>query len=84
MYRLFICLVSKYYSPKVNSTTLFYLGVTVGAGCSLSVLKDVLLQGIEELGTEKSRVYQALVQTLQCLAGKQIRNMAVSIKNKSL
>uniref|UniRef100_A0A9J7ZHD3 FAD-binding PCMH-type domain-containing protein n=1 Tax=Cyprinus carpio carpio TaxID=630221 RepID=A0A9J7ZHD3_CYPCA len=51
-------------------------GVTVGAGCSLSVLKDVLLQGIEELGPEKSRVYQALVQTLQCLASKQIRNMA--------
>uniref|UniRef100_A0A8C1ZMV7 Aldehyde oxidase 5 n=1 Tax=Cyprinus carpio TaxID=7962 RepID=A0A8C1ZMV7_CYPCA len=50
--------------------------VTVGAGCSLSVLKDVLLQGIEELGPEKSRVYQALVQTLQCLASKQIRNMA--------
>uniref|UniRef100_A0A8C1Y1M9 Aldehyde oxidase 5 n=1 Tax=Cyprinus carpio TaxID=7962 RepID=A0A8C1Y1M9_CYPCA len=47
-----------------------------GAGCSLSVLKDVLLQGIEELGPEKSRVYQALVQTLQCLASKQIRNMA--------
>ncbi|KAI2650494.1 Aldehyde oxidase 1 [Labeo rohita] len=51
-------------------------GVTVGAGCSLSVLKDILLRGIEELGPEKSRVYQALVQTLQCLAGKQIRNMA--------
>ncbi|KAL1251494.1 hypothetical protein QQF64_019290 [Cirrhinus molitorella] len=51
-------------------------GITVGAGCSLSVLKDVLLRGIEKLGPEKSRVYQALVQTLQCLAGKQIRNMA--------
>uniref|UniRef100_A0A673L1Q2 Aldehyde oxidase 3-like n=1 Tax=Sinocyclocheilus rhinocerous TaxID=307959 RepID=A0A673L1Q2_9TELE len=50
--------------------------VTVGAGCSLSVLKDILLRGTEELGPEKSRVYQALVQTLQCLAGKQIRNMA--------
>uniref|UniRef100_A0A8C2F8J8 Aldehyde oxidase 5 n=1 Tax=Cyprinus carpio TaxID=7962 RepID=A0A8C2F8J8_CYPCA len=61
---------------NINLTTLFYLGVTVGAGCSLSVLKDVLLQGIEELGPEKSRVYQALVQTLQCLASKQIRNMA--------
>uniref|UniRef100_A0A9J7X092 Aldehyde oxidase 5 n=1 Tax=Cyprinus carpio carpio TaxID=630221 RepID=A0A9J7X092_CYPCA len=63
-------------STNIHLTTLFYLGVTVGAGCSLSVLKDVLLQGIEELGPEKSRVYQALVQTLQCLASKQIRNMA--------
>uniref|UniRef100_A0A671NEV5 Aldehyde oxidase 5 n=1 Tax=Sinocyclocheilus anshuiensis TaxID=1608454 RepID=A0A671NEV5_9TELE len=39
--------------------------------------KDVLLQGIEELGPEKSRVYQALVQTLQCLASKQICDMAL-------
>lgn len=68
---------------KFNNTFFFYLGITVGAGCSLSVLKDVLLRGIEELGPEKSRVYQALVQTLQCLAGQQIRNMAVSNKNKS-
>ncbi|TRZ01798.1 hypothetical protein DNTS_017775 [Danionella cerebrum] len=47
-----------------------------GAGCSLSVLKDNLLQGIEKLGSEQSRIYRVLVQTLQCLAGKQIRNMA--------
>ncbi|XP_051550621.1 aldehyde oxidase 3-like [Myxocyprinus asiaticus] len=50
--------------------------VSVGAGCSLSVLKDILLQGIEELGPERSRIYQALIQTLKCLASKQIRNMA--------
>ncbi|XDV22679.1 hypothetical protein PO909_027525 [Leuciscus waleckii] len=63
----------------VGNTTIGWFkeeGITVGAGCSLSVLKDVLLRGIEELGPEKSRVYQALVQTLQCLAGQQIRNMA--------
>lgn len=52
--------------------------MTVGAGCNLSVLKETLMQGIQDLGPEKSRIYQALVETLQCLAGKQIRNMAVS------
>ncbi|XP_065100706.1 aldehyde oxidase 5 isoform X1 [Paramisgurnus dabryanus] len=51
-------------------------GVTIGAGCNLSVLKETLLKGIQDLGPEKSRIYQALVETLQCLAGKQIRNMA--------
>uniref|UniRef100_A0A8C1UXR7 Aldehyde oxidase 5 n=1 Tax=Cyprinus carpio TaxID=7962 RepID=A0A8C1UXR7_CYPCA len=64
----------------VNPTTLLYLGVNLRAGCSLSILNDVLLRGIEKLGPEKSKVYQALVQTLQCLVGKQIRNMSVSKK----
>uniref|UniRef100_A0A673L3J5 Aldehyde oxidase 3-like n=1 Tax=Sinocyclocheilus rhinocerous TaxID=307959 RepID=A0A673L3J5_9TELE len=62
--------------PELQAVKWRNNGVTVGAGCSLSVLKDILLRGTEELGPEKSRVYQALVQTLQCLAGKQIRNMA--------
>uniref|UniRef100_A0A672N566 Aldehyde oxidase 3-like n=1 Tax=Sinocyclocheilus grahami TaxID=75366 RepID=A0A672N566_SINGR len=61
----------------VHPLVIYGGSVTVGAGCSLSVLKDILLRGTEELGPEKSRVYQALVQTLQCLAGKQIRNMLV-------
>uniref|UniRef100_A0A672N523 Aldehyde oxidase 3-like n=1 Tax=Sinocyclocheilus grahami TaxID=75366 RepID=A0A672N523_SINGR len=73
--------VHPYIHPSIHSTQLQAVkwrnnSVTVGAGCSLSVLKDILLRGTEELGPEKSRVYQALVQTLQCLAGKQIRNMA--------
>ncbi|KAG7463843.1 hypothetical protein MATL_G00180940 [Megalops atlanticus] len=51
-------------------------GVTVGAACSLSTVKDELERAVQELDQEKSKVYQALLQTLRCLAGKQIRNMA--------
>ncbi|KAI7791213.1 aldehyde oxidase 5 isoform X2 [Triplophysa rosa] len=62
--------------PELRAIKLGKNCVTVGAGCSLSVLKETLLQAIQDLGPEKSKVYQALLQTLQCLAGKQIRNMA--------
>lgn len=52
-------------------------GLTVGAACSLSTLQEVVEKGVVEMEEEKTRGYQALLQTLQCLAGKQIRNMAV-------
>ncbi|XP_031414418.1 aldehyde oxidase 5 [Clupea harengus] len=51
-------------------------GLTVGAACSLSLLKETLEAAVRRLEPEKARVYQALVATLRCLAGKQIRNMA--------
>ncbi|XP_033860545.1 aldehyde oxidase 5 isoform X1 [Acipenser ruthenus] len=51
-------------------------GISFGAGCSLSVMKDELKRVVSELSEEKVEVYQALLQTLSCLAGKQIRNMA--------
>ncbi|KAG9349147.1 hypothetical protein JZ751_029470 [Albula glossodonta] len=51
-------------------------GVTMGAACTLSSMKEELERAVQELDQEKSKVYQALIQTLRCLAGKQIRNMA--------
>ncbi|XP_048090843.1 aldehyde oxidase 5 isoform X1 [Alosa alosa] len=51
-------------------------GVTVGAACTLSMLKETLEVAERRLGPERSRVTQALVTTLRCLASKQIRNMA--------
>uniref|UniRef100_A0A3Q3WHF2 Uncharacterized protein n=1 Tax=Mola mola TaxID=94237 RepID=A0A3Q3WHF2_MOLML len=51
-------------------------GVTVGAACSLSTLQKEMEEALVEAEEEKSRGYRALLQTLQCLAGKQIRNMA--------
>uniref|UniRef100_A0A8C1UXM3 Aldehyde oxidase 5 n=1 Tax=Cyprinus carpio TaxID=7962 RepID=A0A8C1UXM3_CYPCA len=60
----------------VHPLVIYGGSVNLRAGCSLSILNDVLLRGIEKLGPEKSKVYQALVQTLQCLVGKQIRNIA--------
>lgn len=54
------------------------VGLTLGAACTLSTVKEELEKAVQELDQEKSKVYQALLQTLHCLAGKQIRNLAVS------
>ncbi|XP_048200158.1 aldehyde oxidase 2 [Perognathus longimembris pacificus] len=51
-------------------------GLTIGAGCSLAQVKDILAESISELPEEKTRTYQALLKHLQSLAGQQIRNMA--------
>uniref|UniRef100_A0A4W5P4Z6 Aldehyde oxidase 5 n=1 Tax=Hucho hucho TaxID=62062 RepID=A0A4W5P4Z6_9TELE len=53
-------------------------GVSVGAVCTLSSLKEEMERAVREMEAERTRGYQALPQTLQCLAGKQIRNMAVN------
>ncbi|KAF0045812.1 hypothetical protein F2P81_002341 [Scophthalmus maximus] len=55
-------------------------GLTVGAACSLSALKEELEKAVAEMEEERARAYRLILQTLQCLAGKQIRNMAASIK----
>uniref|UniRef100_A0A3B4ULP1 Aldehyde oxidase 5 n=1 Tax=Seriola dumerili TaxID=41447 RepID=A0A3B4ULP1_SERDU len=51
-------------------------GLTVGAACSLSTLKEEVGRAVVEMEEERTRGYRAMLQTLQCLAGKQIRNMA--------
>ncbi|KAL4635601.1 aldehyde oxidase-like [Arapaima gigas] len=51
-------------------------GVTFGSSCSLSKVKEELQGAVRRLHPGESRVFQALLITLRCLAGKQIRNMA--------
>uniref|UniRef100_A0A8C0W0X1 aldehyde oxidase n=1 Tax=Castor canadensis TaxID=51338 RepID=A0A8C0W0X1_CASCN len=51
-------------------------GLTIGAGCSLAQVKDILAKSISELPEEKTQTYQALLKHLRSLAGQQIRNMA--------
>uniref|UniRef100_A0AAZ3QFJ1 xanthine dehydrogenase n=1 Tax=Oncorhynchus tshawytscha TaxID=74940 RepID=A0AAZ3QFJ1_ONCTS len=53
-----------------------HAGVSMGAVCTLSSLKDEMERAVREMEAERTRGYQALLQTLRCLAGKQIRNMA--------
>uniref|UniRef100_A0A8C7LMF6 xanthine dehydrogenase n=1 Tax=Oncorhynchus kisutch TaxID=8019 RepID=A0A8C7LMF6_ONCKI len=53
-----------------------HAGVSMGAVCTLSSLKEEMERAVREMEAERTRGYQALLQTLQCLAGKQIRNMA--------
>ncbi|XP_029462074.1 aldehyde oxidase-like isoform X2 [Rhinatrema bivittatum] len=51
-------------------------GVTVGAGCSLTLVKDTLTKAVSKLPEEKTKIFQALLQQLKTLAGQQIRNTA--------
>uniref|UniRef100_A0A8C7RBF0 Aldehyde oxidase 5 n=1 Tax=Oncorhynchus mykiss TaxID=8022 RepID=A0A8C7RBF0_ONCMY len=53
-----------------------HAGVSMGAVCTLSSLKEEMERAVREMEAERTRGYQALLQTLRCLAGKQIRNMA--------
>ncbi|XP_008580345.1 PREDICTED: aldehyde oxidase [Galeopterus variegatus] len=51
-------------------------GLTIGAGCSLAQMKDILAERIPELTEEKTQTYRALLKHLRSLASQQIRNMA--------
>ncbi|XP_044524995.1 aldehyde oxidase 3-like [Gracilinanus agilis] len=51
-------------------------GLTIGAGCSLAQVKEILTEMILEFPVEKTQTYQALLKQLRTLAGQQIRNMA--------
>ncbi|ELK35886.1 Aldehyde oxidase [Myotis davidii] len=51
-------------------------GLSIGAGCSLAQVKDVLAERVSELPEEKTQTYRALLKHLKSLAGQQIRNMA--------
>ncbi|KAM5280463.1 aldehyde oxidase 4-like [Ctenodactylus gundi] len=62
--------------PELSSVDIGSEGVTVGAGCSLAQLKDVLGTVVSEQPAEKTKTCQALLKHLRTLAGAQIRNMA--------
>ncbi|XP_053452765.1 aldehyde oxidase 2 [Nycticebus coucang] len=62
--------------PELSVVTKTSEGLTIGAGCSLAQMKDILAERISELPVEKTQTYQALLKHLQSLAGQQIRNMA--------
>ncbi|KAB0379218.1 hypothetical protein FD755_007002 [Muntiacus reevesi] len=50
--------------------------LTIGAGCSLAQVKDILAERVSELPEEKTQTYRALLKHLKSLASQQIRNMA--------
>jgi len=56
---------------------LLVTGLTLGAACSLSLVKDVLTDAISEFPEEKTKVFCAVLQQLRTLGGEQIRNVAV-------
>ena len=56
---------------------LLITGLTLGAACSLSQVKDILTNAISEFPEEKTKVFCAVLQQLRTLGGEQIRNVAV-------
>uniref|UniRef100_A0A8B9J264 Aldehyde oxidase 1 n=1 Tax=Amazona collaria TaxID=241587 RepID=A0A8B9J264_9PSIT len=63
--------------PDLNVVKYMEDGLTLGAACSLSVVKDVLANAISEFPEEKTKVFCAVLQQLRTLGGEQIRNVAV-------
>ncbi|CAH2306016.1 aldehyde oxidase-like [Pelobates cultripes] len=51
-------------------------GITIGAACSLTVMKNTLQDAVTRLPEEKTKVFRALLKQLGTLAGPQIRNTA--------
>ncbi|XP_029335509.1 aldehyde oxidase 3 isoform X2 [Mus caroli] len=51
-------------------------GLTLGAGLSLTQVKNVLSDVVSRLPKEKTQIYRALLKQLKTLAGQQIRNVA--------
>uniref|UniRef100_A0A8C5KDV1 Aldehyde oxidase 2 n=1 Tax=Jaculus jaculus TaxID=51337 RepID=A0A8C5KDV1_JACJA len=64
-------------APRRASRRACFPGLTIGAGCSLAQVKDVLSESIAQLPGEKTRTYRALLKHLRSLAGQQVRNVAV-------
>nr|XP_025960944.1 aldehyde oxidase isoform X4 [Dromaius novaehollandiae] len=51
-------------------------GLTLGAACSLTLVKDVLTNATSEFPEEKTKIFRAVLQQLRTLGGEQIRNVA--------
>uniref|UniRef100_A0A8P0PGC1 FAD-binding PCMH-type domain-containing protein n=1 Tax=Canis lupus familiaris TaxID=9615 RepID=A0A8P0PGC1_CANLF len=61
---------------ELNFANCSHNGLALGAGLSLTQVKDILGETIQNSPEEKTQMYQALLKHLGTLAGSQIRNMA--------
>ncbi|XP_032260982.1 aldehyde oxidase isoform X2 [Phoca vitulina] len=61
---------------ELNFVNCSHNELTLGAGLSLTQVKYILGEVIQNLPEEKTRMYRALLKHLRTLAGSQIRNMA--------
>ncbi|KAE8580256.1 hypothetical protein XENTR_v10024375 [Xenopus tropicalis] len=62
--------------PELNFVIHKDDGITVGAACSLTVLKEALKEVVTQQPEEKTKLFHALLQQLETLGGPQIRNTA--------
>ncbi|XP_075687633.1 aldehyde oxidase-like [Rhinoderma darwinii] len=62
--------------PDLNNVKYTKDGISIGAACPLSMLKDTLEEAVSRLSDEKTKIFRVLLQQLKSLAGQQIRNVA--------
>ncbi|CAJ0965295.1 unnamed protein product [Ranitomeya imitator] len=63
--------------PDLNIVKYTKDGLSIGAACTLSMLKETLEEAVSQLPYEKTKTFRVLLQQLKSLAGQQIRNVAV-------
>ncbi|XP_056392196.1 aldehyde oxidase-like isoform X2 [Hyla sarda] len=62
--------------PDLNIVKHAKDGISIGAACTLSILKDTLVEAVSQFSEEKTKIFRVLLQQLKTLAGQQIRNVA--------
>ncbi|KAG8432674.1 hypothetical protein GDO86_017063 [Hymenochirus boettgeri] len=62
--------------PDLNLVTHNDDGISIGAACSLTLLKEALGKAISQNPEEKTKLFNVLLQQLKTLGGPQIRNTA--------
>nr|XP_013807624.1 PREDICTED: aldehyde oxidase-like [Apteryx mantelli mantelli] len=62
--------------PVLNLVKCTDDGLTLGAACRLTLVKDILTNAISEFPEEKTKILRAVLQQLRTLGGEQIRNVA--------
>uniref|UniRef100_A0ACB8G1I9 Uncharacterized protein n=2 Tax=Sphaerodactylus townsendi TaxID=933632 RepID=A0ACB8G1I9_9SAUR len=62
--------------PDLHLVSVTDNGLVIGAATHLAQLRDLLLNVVPELPTEKTKIYLTLLKQLRTFAGEQIRNLA--------
>ncbi|XP_068101230.1 aldehyde oxidase-like [Hyperolius riggenbachi] len=62
--------------PDLHLVTEDDTGITLGAACSLTAMKETLTEAVSRLPEQKTKLFRALLQQLATLGGPQIRNTA--------
>uniref|UniRef100_A0A6I8N722 FAD-binding PCMH-type domain-containing protein n=1 Tax=Ornithorhynchus anatinus TaxID=9258 RepID=A0A6I8N722_ORNAN len=69
-------IISPVWIPQLNVVTVSERGVTLGAGHSLTQVKEILASVVSEQPKEKTKTFRALLKHLRTLAGPPVRNLA--------
>ncbi|KAJ8353447.1 hypothetical protein SKAU_G00210140 [Synaphobranchus kaupii] len=62
--------------PELNIVQHTENGIVFGAACTLTLLGDVLRDGVRDLPSNQTEIFQAVLEQLHWFAGQQIRNVA--------